>query len=231
MLNNHGDSIVMIKNFLASPSPLVIPLEALSAANGLLPQQANRFSLPFVSIEKSQRPETSRLAGNTSQPIFVPVIVSAAGQNHVAGEVAQVIAQEIAKRKGVETALISLGDLASVKLKQAEAVILVVPEYNYGFPEALKNLLAGSLLEQTGRVAGICDLSPGWFGGARLLETLLPMMRHCGLIPIFWDENRSKGEDFFGASGAWRQRLDNFLQDLLWMAVALRQRREHKLSN
>jgi hypothetical protein len=133
----------MMKNSLASPGPLVIPLEALSAANGLLPPQANRFSLPFVSLESSHRLETSRMAGNTSQPIFVPVIV----------------------------------------------------------------------------------------GGARLLETLLPMMRKTGLIPIFGDENFSKGENFSEASGAWRQRLDNFLQDLLWMVAALRQRLEQKLSN
>lgn len=223
--------MVMIKNSLASPGPVVIPIEALGAANGMLPQQANRFPMPFVSIESSQKPETSRMAGNTSQPIFVPVIVGAAGQNHVAAEVARVIAQEITKRKGVETALVSLVDLAGVKIKQAEAVILVVPEYNYGFPEVIKNLLASSLPEQSGRVAGICDLSPGWFGGTRLLETLLPMMRQSGLIPIFWNENFSKGENFFDASGAWRHRLDNFLQDLLWMAVSLRQRREYKLSN
>lgn len=225
-----------MKNSLASPSPLVIPLEALNAANGLLPPQANRFSIPFVSINESQKPETNRMIGNTSQPMFVPVIVGAVGHNRVADEVAQIIMQEIAKRKGVETALISPGEAVRAKLKQAEAMILVVPEYNYGFPEVIKNMLADNLPEQTGRVAGICDFSPGWFGGARLLEALLPMMRQSGLIPLFWNENCPKGENFFDPSGApadpaRRKRLDNFLKDLLWMAVALRQRRENMLFN
>lgn len=219
----------MMKNSLTAPSPHVVPLEALSAANGLLPPQANRFSIPFVSIKKSQKPETNRVVGNTSQPMFVPVIVGAVGQNRVAGEVAQIITQEIAKRKGVETALISFGDVASAKLKQVEAMILVVPEYNYGFPDVIKNLLADNLPEQTGRVAGICDLSPGWFGGARLLETLLPMMRKSGLIPMFWDENCSTGEEFFDTARG--ERIDSFLNQLLWMAMMLRQRREAFLSN
>ncbi len=144
----------MMKNFPDSPSPLVIPLEALGAANGFLPQRANRFPMPFVSID------TSRMAGNTSQPIFVPVI--AAGQNRLAGEVAQFIAQEIAKRNGVETTLINFGDLASAKLAQADAMVLVVPEHNYGFPNVLKSLLEKTFSESVCRAVGICDLSPGW---------------------------------------------------------------------
>lgn len=226
----------MIKNSLASPGPLVIPLEALSAANRLLPHQANRFSMPFVSIEKSPRPETSRISGNTSRAIFVPVIVGAFGQSRAGEKVAHFIAQEIAKRNGVETGVIELADVASAKLAQAEVIILVVPEYNYGFPDVLKSVLESSLPEQTSRVVGICDLSPGWFGGSRLLEALLPMMRKSGLIPIFWDENCSKGKDFFEASGmladqALCRRLDNFMQNLLWMASSLRRRREIMLPN
>jgi NAD(P)H-dependent FMN reductase len=208
----------------------------LSAANGLLRHQANRFSSPFVSIKKSQKLETNRLVGNTNQPMFVPLIVGAAGQNRMAVEVAQFIAQELAKRNGVETEMIGLGNLADAKLAQAEAMILVVPEYNYGLPDMLKKVLDNSLPKQTGRVVGICDLSPGWFGGSRLLESLLPMMRKSGLIPIFWDENLAQSEEFLGNSATpaeqiQRQLLDNFLRDLLWMAFALRQRRDNILSN
>ncbi|MCI0693780.1 NAD(P)H-dependent oxidoreductase [candidate division KSB1 bacterium] len=219
----------MLKNPLTSPGPLVIPLEALSAANGLLPHQANRFSMPFVSIEKSQKPETNRTVGNTNQPMFVPVIVGAVGQNHVAGEVAQLIVQAIAKRNGVETKVVGLGNLASVKLVQADAMILIVPEYNYGYPDVLKTVLEKNLPERARTVVGICDLSPGWFGGSRLLETLLPVMRKSGLIPIFWDENRSTGEEFFEA--ACGERIDSFLKELLLMAAMLRQHREALLPN
>ncbi|MGH7596893.1 MAG: NADPH-dependent FMN reductase [bacterium] len=219
----------MLKNSLTSPSPLVNPREALSAANGLLPHRANRFSVPFVSIEKSQKPETNRMVGNTSQPMFVSIIVGAVGKNRVAVEVAKFIAQEIAKRNGVETEMVDLGNLADAQLAQAEAMILVMPEYNYGFPDVLKNVLARNLPEHAGRVVGICDLSPGWFGGSRLFETLLPMMRKSGLIPIFWNENRSTGEEFFDTARG--ERIDSFLNELLWMAMMLRQRRKNNVPN
>ncbi len=214
-----------MKDSLASPSPL----EALSAANGLFPPHANRFSIPFVSIKKSSKPETNRIAGNTSQPIFVPVIVGAVGRNRMAAEVAQFIARQLAQRNGVETAMIGADNLADAQLAQTEAMILVVPEHNYGFPDVLKNVLGRHLPEHTGRAVGICDLSPGWFGGSRLFETLLPMMRKSGLIPILWDENRSTGEAFFDTARG--ERIDSFLNQLLWMAMMLRQRREAFLPN
>jgi hypothetical protein len=159
---NQGDGIVMIKNSLASPGPVVIPLEVLSAANGLLPPQANRFSIPFVSTEKSPKLETSRMVGNTSQPLFVPLIVAAGGQNRVAGEVARFVAKEIAKRNDGKTEVVGLDSLAGAKLAQADAVILVVTKYNYGYPDVLKTVLEKNLPEHTRRVVGICDLSPGW---------------------------------------------------------------------
>jgi hypothetical protein len=169
------------------------------------------------------------VAGNTCRSIFVPVIVVAVGQSRLDEKVAQFVVNEIAKRQGVETAVLGLANMASANLAQAEAMILVVPEYNYGLPDVLKNMLDNSLPKQAGTVVGICDLSPGWFGGSRLLESLLPMMRKSGLIPLFWDENLSTGEEFFDtASGG---RIDSFLDQLLWMATMLRQRREAFLLN
>jgi NAD(P)H-dependent FMN reductase len=213
-----------------------MPHDKIGTAGGFLARETNRLTMSFVSIEKSQKPDMSRICGNTRQAIFVPVIVGAVGRNRIGEKVAQFIAQEIAERDGVETGIIELGEAASATLAQAEAIILVVPEYNYGFPDVLKKLLETSLPKQNSRIVGICDLSPGWFGGSRLLETLLPMMRKSGLIPLFWDENCCKGEGFFEASDApidqtQCKRLDNFLQDLLWMALSMRQRREKVLSN
>jgi len=228
----------MMKNFLKSPRPIVIPMEVLQSANGFIARKANRFAIPYVSIEKRPTPETGITVGNTNQPIVVPIIVVGPAQNRVGEQIAQFLAAEMAKREGVETTLMNVRDLATAQpaLSQADAMILVAPEYNYGYPDALKSLLEKNLADNKRRAIGICDLSPGWFGGARLLETLLPVMRKSGVMPIFWDENCSNGENFFQASHSNNnhfqcERIDNFLNELLNLAAMFRQRRNNLLPN
>jgi len=222
----------MLNNSLNSSRPIVIPMEAFQSVNGFVAREANRFAPPFVSIENAP----IAITGNMSRPLFVPVIVGAAGQNRLGAQIAQCVIAKLAKRNGVEVKLLEAPTLSSAALQQADAMILVLPEYNYGFPNELKNLLEKNLTEYAHRAVGICDLSPGWFGGSRLLETLLPMMRKFGLTPLFWDENSSKDDDIFNASGQLKdhvqcERVDNFLQELMRMAAALRQRREIGMPN
>jgi len=222
----------MMINALKSASPLVIPMEAFQSVNGFIAHEANRFTPPFVSIENAP----IALTGNMSRPLFVPIIVSAAGQNRLGAKIAQCVMATLTKRNGVEVRLLEAQTLSRAALQQADAMIFVLPEYNYGFPNVLKNLLEENPTAYAHRAVGICDLSPGWFGGSRLLETLLPMMRKSGLAPIFWDENSAKGDEIFNASGQLKdhvqcERLDNFLHELMWMAAALRQRREISMPN
>jgi len=191
----------MLNNALKSASPIVIPMEAFQSVNGFIAREANRFTPPFVSIENAP----VALTGNLSCPLFVPIIVGAAGQNHAGAQIAQCVMAKLAKRVGVEVRLLEAPTLSSAaanaNLQQADAMIIVLPEYNYGFPNELKNLLEKNLAEYAPRAVGICDLSPGWFGGSRMLETLLPLLRKSGLTPIFWDENSARGDDIFNASG------------------------------
>jgi len=223
----------MLNNSLNSPRPIVIPMEALQTANGFVMREANHLALPFVSLEKRQ---VGFSVGNMTRPLVVPIIVGASGQNRLGAQIAQCVMAKLAKHAGVEARLLEAPTLSRAALQQADAMILVIPEYNYGFPNELKNLLEKNLTEYAPRAVGICDLSPGWFGGSRLLETLLPLMRKSGLTPIFWDENSANGDDIFAASGQLKdhaqcERVDNFLQELMWMATALRQRREIALPN
>lgn len=222
----------MIQNSVAANAALSMR----NRQHNFLALEANRFTPSFVSIENAP----IALTGNTSRLLFVPIIVGAAGQNRAGAQVAQCVMAKLAKHNGVESMLLEAQTLSSAAaktaLQQADAMILVIPEYNYGFPNELKNLLEKNLTEYAHRAVGICDLSPGWFGGARLLETLLPIMRKSGLTPIFWDENSAHGDDIFEASGQLKdhvqcERVDNFLQELMWMATVLRQRREVVLPN
>ena len=118
-------------------------------------------------------------------------------------------------------------------VEKSDALILVVPEYNHSFPGLLKHVLDTNLKEYIHKAAGICGVSAGPFGGARMIENLLPVLRELGLVTIFWDVNFSHaGKLFDSMTGritdpAYTGRLDKFLNELVWMARALRHAREN----
>ena len=120
----------------------------------------------------------------------------------------------------------------SETLMRADAFVLVVPEYNHGYPGPLKHALDTNLSEYIHKAVGICGVSAGPFGGSRAVENLLPVMRELGLVTIFWDANFSSVLKTFDASGelketAYVRRLDKFFKELIWMAKVLRHGREN----
>ena len=107
-----------------------------------------------------------------------------------------------------------------------------MPEYNHGYPGLLKHALDTNLSEYIHKAVGLCGVSAGPFGGTRVIENLLPVMRELGLVTIFWDGNFSSVQKAFDASGglteaAYVRRLDKFFKELIWMAKVLRHGREN----
>jgi NAD(P)H-dependent FMN reductase len=180
------------------------------------------------------------------RPLFIPVILGTARKGRKSEHVARLVFEELGKRRGVETELVDIGGLglpsddegASIKdakfsetCMRADAFVLVVPEYNHGYPGLLKHALDTNLAEYIHKAVGICGVSAGPFGGTRVVENLLPVMRELGLVTIFWDGNFSTVHNAFDASGvlvetAYVRRLDKFFKELIWMARVLRQGRE-----
>lgn len=180
------------------------------------------------------------------RPLFIPVILGTARKGRMSEQVARLVFDALGKRRGVETELIDIRELgfpaddegASIKdLKfsetcmRADAFVLVVPEYNHGYPGLLKHALDTNLAEYVHKAVGICGVSAGPFGGTRVVENLLPVMRELGLVTIFWDGNFSTVQNAFDASGAlvetaYVRRLDKFFKELIWMARVLRHGRE-----
>ena len=110
--------------------------------------------------------------------------------------------------------------------------MLVVPEYNHGYPGLLKHALDTNLKEYIHKAVGVCGVSAGGFGGTRVIENLLPVLRELGLVTIFWDGNFSSVHKAFDADGnltdaAIPRRLEKFFGELVWMARVLRHGREH----
>ena len=102
---------------------------------------------------------------------------------------------------------------------RADALVIVTPEYNHGYPGLLKHALDTNLKEYIHKAVGIVGLSAGPWGGTRAIENLLPVMRELGLVTIFWDVNFSSVRKAFDhATGALLEnayvRLLGILQEL-----------------
>ena len=116
---------------------------------------------------------------------------------------------------------------------RADGLILVVPEYNHSFPGLLKHVLDTNLKEYIHKAVGVCGVSAGPFGGARMIQSLVPVLRELGLVTIFSDVYfGTAGKLFDLATGkitdpAYSGRVKKFLNELVWMARALRYAREN----
>ena len=96
----------------------------------------------------------------------------------------------------------------------------------------LKHLIDSNLKEYIHKAVGICGVSSGNFGGTRVIQNLLPVMREVGLVTIFWDGNFSNVKNLFDSKGkilddAYYRRLDKFLNEFIWISKTLRYGREN----
>lgn len=181
------------------------------------------------------------------RPLYIPVILGTARKGRASENVARFVFGEVSQREGVETELIDIRELGlamddegesikdarfSEKVSRADALVIVVPEYNHGYPGLLKHALDSNLKEYIHKAVGLCGVSAGGFGGTRVIHSLLPVMRELGLVTIFWDMNFSGAHKLFDEAGtlldqSYVKRADQFLKELIWMAKVLRHGREN----
>jgi NAD(P)H-dependent FMN reductase len=183
---------------------------------------------------------------SNNNPLFIPVILGTAREGRRSEPVAAFVLGEVQKRPGVETELIDIRMLPihptgptdelkdpvfAEQMTRADGLLLVVPEYNHGYPGLLKHALDMNLEEYIHKAVGICGVSAGPFGGARMIENLLPVLRELGLTAIFTDVNFGNAGKLFDENGRlldenYVRRVGKFLDELIWMARALRNGRE-----
>ena len=183
----------------------------------------------------------------SERPLFIPVILGTPRQGRRSEHPAHLLLEETKKRAGVETELIDIRALHmrlddageemkdpafAATMERADGLILVVPEYNHGYPGLLKHALDMNLKEYVHKAVGLCGVSAGPFGGTRVIEHLLPVMRELGLVTTSTDVNFSSVQKLFDEHGAlldesFIRRVNNFLDELLWMTRVLRHGREN----
>ena len=181
------------------------------------------------------------------RPLSIPVILGTTRKGRMSENAARFMVGQVAKREGVTTELIDISKVPmplddagegiknpefAQKMMLADALIIVTPEYNHSFPGLLKHVLDSCLKEYIHKAAGIVGVSAGPFGGVRVIQDFLPVVRELGLVNIFWDVNFGNVSKVFDESGklldeAFISRADKFLSELIWMAKTLRYGRDN----
>ena len=175
--------------------------------------------------------------------LFIPVILGTTRQGRMSEPVANFVVEQVSGWHGVDTELIDIRQLRfpiddagqdlkdpqfSATCARADGFILVVPEYNHSFPGWLKHVLDTNLEEYIHKAVGICGVSASPFGGTRVIQSLLPVMRELGLVTTFYDLNVGNVNTLFDESGklveaeAYSRRFERLMKELVWMSTVLR---------
>jgi NAD(P)H-dependent FMN reductase len=135
----------------------------------------------------------------------LPVILGTARPGRESEKVARFVASVLNSVEGVTTEIVDVRDHVQNAVTvppwgkgganevptrwkeivlRSHALILVVPEYNHGYPGELKLLLDSLWDDYRNMPVGLVGVSKGTFGGARVIDHLKPVLIEMKLTPI-----------------------------------------------
>jgi len=183
------------------------------------------------------------------EKLYIPVILGTNRKGSQSENVAKLLVQEIQKNSETETILIDVERYQFPKddygeslidsfpdyhdaIVRADGLVIVSPEYNHGYPGALKSLLDTMLEEYVHKAVGLVGVSSGPWGGTRVIQALIPVVRELGLAVTFTDLNFPRVKETFDENGnlkdeAYYDRVEAFLNELIWMSKVLRWGRQN----
>ncbi|MBK8466717.1 MAG: NAD(P)H-dependent oxidoreductase [Chloracidobacterium sp.] len=181
--------------------------------------------------------------------LFIPTLLGTARKNRESGNVANWVCGKMRERGDIETQLFDVcdfnlphdhygpeisGDFPEWRdaIIRADGLVIVTPEYNHGYPGSMKSVLDLLLKEYIHKAVAFVGVSAGPWGGTRVIEACVPMVRELGLVVTFSDLNFPKVGDKFDENGklldeAYEKRIAGFLDELVWMAKTLRHGRDN----
>jgi NAD(P)H-dependent FMN reductase len=117
---------------------------------------------------------------------------------------------------------------AALKIKNANGVLIVTPEYNGGYPASLKNLIDLLIEEWHHKPIAISTVSSGAFGGSQVIVTLQYTLwkLHALVAPVTFPVPQV--HETFDENGIPRdkektdKRALKFVNELLWVIEACR---------
>ncbi|OLE55783.1 MAG: hypothetical protein AUG51_01745 [Acidobacteria bacterium 13_1_20CM_3_53_8] len=183
---------------------------------------------------------------------YVPIILGSTRRGRKSERVARFVHARMSKRENLETEVLDLLDYNfpimeerlrfdenppphvrefSEKIARSDSVVIVTPEYNHGYPGVLKNALDYLLPEYKRKPIGIVTVSGGNFGGINCLEQLRLVTLGFGAFPIPASLPISRVQESFDEEGNpqeafYEKNAENFINEVLWFAEAIRTQRE-----
>ncbi|HEV7684637.1 MAG TPA: NAD(P)H-dependent oxidoreductase [Pyrinomonadaceae bacterium] len=183
------------------------------------------------------------------EKLFLPVLLGTNRKHRHSVDPARWLVGELEKRAEIQTQLFDVSEFAlphddygqEIKdrfpewrdaIIKADGLVIVTPEYNHGYPGSLKAVLDLLLREYVHKAVAFVGVSAGIWGGTRVIEAMVPMVRELGLAVTFSDLHFPKVESKFDAEGklldaAYEKRVQDFLDELVWMARTLKWGREN----
>jgi NAD(P)H-dependent FMN reductase len=183
------------------------------------------------------------------EKLFLPVLLGTYRKQRNSIHPAKWLVGEMEKRSDIETRLFDVADFAMPRddygqglkdqfpewrdtIIRADGLVIVSPEYNHGYPGPLKAVLDLLLREYVHKAVAFVGVSAGPWGGTRVIEAMVPMVRELGLAVTFSDLNFPKVQNTFDAEGklldpAYEKRAGDFLDELVWMSRTLKWGREN----
>src|ERR1044071_1208162 len=141
--------------------------------------------------------------------LFIPVLLGTNRKERNSVKPAKWLVSEMEKRADIETRLFDVADMQlphddygqGLKdrfpewrdaIVRADGLVIVTPEYNHGYPGALKAVLDLLLREYVHKAVAFVGVSAGIWGGTRVIEALVTTVRELGLAVTFTDLNFPK---------------------------------------
>lgn len=179
--------------------------------------------------------------------LSLPVLLGTNRKERRSVHVANWLVGEMKKRPEIETRIFDVKDFALPQddygrkeqfpewrdsITSADGLVIVTPEYNHGYPGSLKSVLDLLLKEYVHKSVAFVGVSAGPWGGTRVIEAMVPMVRELGLAATSTDLNFPLVQNLFDVNGtlldnAYERRAAAFLEELIWMSRVLKWGREN----
>lgn len=188
----------------------------------------------------------------SERKLFLPILLGTNRKGRQSENVAKWLFGKINEREDIETKLFDVRNFDLPKddygteigkdfpewrdaIVKADGLVIVTPEYNHGYPGILKSVLDLLLKEYIHKAVGLVGVSASPWGGTRVIEACVPMVRELGLAVTFTDLNFPQVQNKFDEGGnlldeAFNKRAEDFLNELVWMSSVLRWGRENLTS-
>ena len=180
--------------------------------------------------------------------VYIPIILGSTRRGRQSPKVAHFLVERLRKTGQAETEILDLAEynfpvmverlrmletppegLAEFgeKLRRADAILIVTPEYNNGYPGVLKNALDYfGPPEYKNKPFGIATVSAGGFGGLMCLSQLRLVTLGLGGFPIPASFPVSVVQNSFDDEGntteaRYEKSAATFLSTLIWYAEAV----------